>query len=96
MTQGKVISKNSGNNKIRLGGPVFEQTDDPELWVQAHKSLNYSAAYCPVDADAADDVVSAFEQVARGANIVIAEVGAWSNPISVDESERKQAIDKCF
>ncbi len=39
--------------------------------------------------------VKAFEKAAREANIIISEVGAWSNPISKNEKERKEAIKKC-
>ena len=44
---------------LRLGGPVFEKYQDPEGWVRAVKKLGYSAAYCPVGAEAADEVVKA-------------------------------------
>jgi sugar phosphate isomerase/epimerase len=80
---------------IRLGGPVFEQYQDPAVWIAALKKLGYSAAYCPVGADASDDVVKAYERAAKDANIIIAEVGAWSNPISPDEKTRKEAQQKC-
>ena len=80
---------------VRLGGPVFEKYQDPAGWVAALKKLGYSAAYCPVGADAGDDVVRAYEKAAKDANIIIAEVGAWSNPISPDEKTRKEALEKC-
>lgn len=80
---------------VRMGGPVFEKYQDPDGWVAALKKLGYSAAYCPVGADAGDDVVKAYEKAAEDANIVIAEVGAWSNPISPDEKTRKDALEKC-
>ena len=83
------------SGRLRLGGPVFEKYADPEAWVAALRKLGYSAAYCPVRADASDDVVKAYETAARRANIVIAEVGAWSNPISPDEPTRKAALEKC-
>ena len=80
---------------VRLGGPTFEKYQDPAGWISALKKLGYSAAYCPVGADAGDDVVRAYEQAAKEANIIIAEVGAWSNPISPDEKMRKEAQQKC-
>jgi sugar phosphate isomerase/epimerase len=80
---------------IRLGGPVFEKYKDPAGWIAALKKLGYSAAYCPVGADASDDVVKAYERAAKEANIIISEVGAWSNPISPDEKTRKEALEKC-
>lgn len=82
-------------HKIRLGGPVFEKYKDPDQWIQALKKLGYGAAYCPVGADAADDVVKAYEVAAKKAGIVIAEVGAWSNPISTNEEQRQAALKKC-
>jgi len=80
---------------VRLGGPTFEKYQDPAGWIAALKKLGYSAAYCSVGADASDDVVKAYEKAAKEANIIIAEVGAWSNPISPDEKMRKEAQQKC-
>jgi sugar phosphate isomerase/epimerase len=83
----------SGN--LRLGGPVFDKCEGPGEWVQAVKKLGYRAAYCPVGPDADDETVKAYERAARQADIVIAEVGAWSNPISPDEKTRTVALEKC-
>ena len=80
---------------LRLGGPTFEKYDNPDSWIQVLKKLGYRAAYCPVGADAADDVVGAYAAAAKKADIIIAEVGAWSNPISPDEKTRKDALAKC-
>lgn len=80
---------------LRLGGPVFEKVQDPQGWIGALKKLGYSAAYCPVGPEAGDAVVRAYEEAAAKAGIIIAEVGAWSNPISPDEPTRKAALEKC-
>ena len=80
---------------LRLGGPTFEKYDNPDSWVQAVKNLGYRAAYCPVGAGAKDDVVKAYAGAAKRADIIIAEVGAWSNPISPDEKTRREAQAKC-
>ncbi len=80
---------------LRLGGPTFGKFDGPDAWVQAVKKLGYSAAYCPVGARETDDVVKAYARAAKKADIIIAEVGAWSNPISPDEKTRKEALEKC-
>ncbi|MBN2270785.1 MAG: TIM barrel protein, partial [Sedimentisphaerales bacterium] len=80
---------------VRLGGPVFGKLDDPDAWAQAVRKLGYSAAYCPIGPDATDDLVKAYAKAAQQANIVIAEVGAWSNPISPDEKTRNEALAKC-
>jgi len=80
---------------LRLGGPTFEKYADPEGWVKAVKKLGYSAAYCPVGAEAADDVVKAYALAAEKAEIIIAEVGVWKNPISSDAKARQAALEKC-
>jgi len=80
---------------IHLGGPVFEKYQDPKGWVAALQKLGYSAAYCPVGANAGDAEVKAYEDTAKQAGIIIAETGAWSNPISPKAEERKAALEKC-
>ena len=82
-------------NCVRLGGPVFGELKDPGEWVKAVRAEGYSAAYCPVSVGADTAAIKAFEKAARDANITISEVGAWSNPISRNEKERKDAIKKC-
>ncbi len=83
------------SNCIRLGGPVFGDFKDPGEWIRAVKAEGYSAAYCPVPLGADPSTIKAFEKAARDSNIVISEVGAWSNPISRNDKERKEAIKKC-
>jgi sugar phosphate isomerase/epimerase len=78
---------------MRLGGPV--PAEDPERWIAALRRKGYTAAYCPVSNDAPDDKVQAFAKAAREAGIVIAEVGAWSNPIGPDQVKRRQAVEYC-
>ncbi len=98
LASASVIKSSAAQKKgplLRLGGPTFEKFDDPDSWVQVLKKLGYRAAYCPVGAEAADDVVKAYEAAAKKADIIIAEVGAWSNPISPDEKTRKEALAKC-
>jgi len=79
---------------MRLGGPVFRDCPDPDSWIAALKEKGYRAAYCPVGSDADDATVSAYEEAARKADVVIAEVGAWSNPLSSDEATRREALEK--
>jgi sugar phosphate isomerase/epimerase len=79
---------------MRLGGPISEKCPDPAAWTAAVKRLGYRAAYCPLPTDATDDVVQAYEKAAKEADIVIAEVGAWSNPIDPDAAKAKAAVEK--
>ena len=80
---------------MRLGGPVFEKWAGPQEWAEAVKRLGYRAAYCPLG-DAKDAaLVAAYAQAARKADIVIAEVGAWSNPLGPNEEEGRKAVALC-
>jgi sugar phosphate isomerase/epimerase len=80
---------------MRLGGPIFAQTDNPMAWATAVTTAGYRAAYCPVAPDADNSTIQAYAAAARKADIVIAEVGAWSNPLSPDAATAKAALDKC-
>lgn len=80
---------------MRLGGPIFESYDDAKIWAHLVKKANYTAALCPVDADAGDAVIASYANEAKKNNIVIAEVGVWNNPITTDNEKRKQAIEFC-
>lgn len=80
---------------MRLGGPVFQDCSDPDGWIAALQRCGYTAAYCPVNSEADRATVQAYATAAREAGVVIAEVGAWSNPLSPDEETRRVALEKC-
>lgn len=81
---------------IRFGGPVeVEDVKNPEVWVEAHQKLGYSAAYAPSVTPDETDLIRDFRQAASKANLVIAEVGAWSNPMSLDKQVRDKAMQHC-
>lgn len=82
-------------SKLRLGGPIFEKFDAPESWVAALKNAGYRAAYCPVGLGASKDEIKDYKKAADKADILIAEVGAWSNPISPDKKTAKESFEKC-
>src|ERR1035437_7341431 len=75
---------------VRLGGPIFQQSDDPRELAREHRRLGYSAAYCP-DSEVEDaarnrEIVKAF----AAENVVIAEVGAWKNMMDPDSDKRRE------
>ena len=80
---------------MRLGGPVYEKYQNPGEWIAALKRLDYTAAYSPIDANSNSDLRREYRQAAGQAGVVIAEVGAWSNPLSTDSSESAKAIAHC-
>ncbi len=81
---------------IPLGAPVFEKYSDPQGWINALQKLGYRAAYTPVSINDDETTVKAYATAAKEAGIIIAEVGAWSNPISPDATQRKEAFEKCI
>jgi sugar phosphate isomerase/epimerase len=81
-------------NPLRLGGPVPGNFTDPADWINAVRALRYSAAYCPVQPGASENLIRSFRAEAQKSNILISEVGAWSNLLDPDESKRKEAIKK--
>lgn len=80
---------------MRLGGPVGGKSEDPAAWVRAVQERGYRAANCPLGAGTDLATIRAYESAAAEADIVVAEVGAWSNPLSPDEATRKAALLKC-
>ena len=74
---------------IRLGGPAFADTQDPDALARAHRKLGYSAAYCPnVSLDDAGKIRAYAEAFARQ-DVVIAEVGRWVNLLDSDPEKRR-------
>jgi sugar phosphate isomerase/epimerase len=80
---------------MRLGGPLFDKSDHPQAWASAVHRAGYRAAYCPVPLTADDSTINDYAQIARQENIIIAEVGAWSNPLSPDPSVQEPALEVC-
>ena len=97
MTNPTTLAANTHTiEKIRLGAPLFEKYSNPEEWIQALKNAGYRAAYCPVNPETESSVTEGYRKAAAKNNIIIAEVGAWSNPISPDEATAKAALEKCI
>ena len=81
---------------MRLGGPIFQSYDSPESWVAAVQAKGYRAAYSPLSVERHPlNVIQAYAAAAVEADIVIAEVGTWCNPLSPDEEIRNKAVERC-
>ena len=79
---------------VRLGGPIFVKTDDPEELARAHRHLGYRAAYCPkVSLDDSDRIRAISEAFTRH-DVVIAEVGRWCNLLDADPARRAENLKK--
>lgn len=79
---------------MRLGGPVFPSTSSPESWASALELKRYRAAYCPLSPEAGASERDEYRAAAAEIDVVIAEVGAWSNPLSPDPKEADAAFRK--
>lgn len=80
---------------MRLSAPIFAPTPDPASWVAAVKAAGYTAASLPLRLDADDATVRAFLDAAAEADILISEVGAWSNPIDPNPEAARKALLHC-
>ncbi len=74
---------------VRLGGPVFRDSNDPRELAREHRRLGYSAAYCPASASTDADRIRAIREAFAAENVVIAEVGAWKNMLDPDPETRR-------
>lgn len=82
---------------VRLGVAMSFPSGDPDEWARSVRAQGYRAAVCPLKPEnAPDDLVRAFEQAAEAQDVVISEVGAWSNPLSGDPAVRDAALSKCI
>lgn len=80
---------------MRLGSPLPQTWDSPAGWVATLQERDFRAAYWPLGDDAGADTIGAYADAAAAADIVIAEIGAWSNPLSPDEPTRTAAVELC-
>ncbi|WP_338873376.1 sugar phosphate isomerase/epimerase [Spirosoma sp. SC4-14] len=80
-------------NPLRLGGPIFLKSDDPDELAREHRRLQYSAAYVPKVG--LNDVVriKAIRKAFAAQNVLIAEVGAWVNMLDADAGKRRKNLD---
>ena len=78
---------------LRLGGPAFANTEDPEALAQAHRKLGYRAAYCPSVALKDTDRIRAVSGAFGKENVVISEVGRWCNLLDADPEKRRQNLE---
>ena len=78
--------------RVRLGGPIFETSDDPEVLARAHRAKGYRAAYCPKLSVADADRIKDTERTYARNDVAIAEVGRWVNLLDADADKRRQNL----
>lgn len=88
-----VLKATTEQKKLRLGGPIFLKSTDPEALAKEHRRLGYSAAYAPTVALHETDKIKAIEKAFADQNILIAEVGAWVNMLEQDPQKRRKNLE---
>ncbi len=79
---------------MRLGGPVFVDTQDPVELAQAHRKVGYGAAYCPKVSIEDKDRIRAIRDAFAKERVLIAEVGVWCNMMDPDETKRRENLQR--
>jgi sugar phosphate isomerase/epimerase len=90
---GKSAAKQSKLWSIRLGGPSFTKTEDPEELAWAHRQLGYRAAYCPKVPLSDTARIRALADAFAKHDVVIAEVGRWVNLLDADAEKRRKNLE---
>ncbi|MFD1144784.1 sugar phosphate isomerase/epimerase family protein [Larkinella insperata] len=77
---------------LRLGGPIFLKSEDPEELAREHRRLQYSSAYIPA-VNLTDTVkINAIRNAFAAQNVIIAEVGAWVNMLEQNPEKRNKNL----
>ena len=79
---------------LRLGGPSYAGTSEPEALALAHRKLGYRAAYCPNVPLSDTDRIRAYNEAFARHDVVIAEVGRWYNLLDPDTEKRRQNLKR--
>lgn len=88
-----VRARSTETKRIRLGGPIFLNSDDPGALAREHRRLGYRAAYLPkVELDEKDRIKAIVKEFSNQ-DVVIAEVGAWVNMLDPDPGKRRKNLD---
>lgn len=80
---------------MRLGGPIMKEFADPGQWAALVREMGYSAVFFPVDHTAEPALIAEYAKLARENGWIIAEVGAWSNPLAKDPAIAGAALHYC-
>jgi sugar phosphate isomerase/epimerase len=75
---------------LRLGGPIFLNSDDPGEQAREHRRLGYRAAYAPKVELKDKDRIKAIIKEFAAQDVALAEVGAWVNMLDPDPEKRRK------
>ncbi len=80
---------------MRLGINFTIPHSAPQEWAAAHAAAGLRAVVFPCDHTAPTALIDGYVQAAAEHDLLIAEVGCWSNPLAADTAVRTQAISLC-
>lgn len=78
---------------LRLGGPIFLDSDDPGEQAREHRRLGYRAAYAPKVELNDKDRIKAIVREYAAQDVALAEVGAWVNMVDPDPEKRRKNMN---
>ena len=78
---------------MRLGIAGGISHSSAEEWAEKQVKLGCAAVVFPVGYQSADHVIDAYHKACTDHGLIIAEVGAWCNPLSADPEERKKNVE---
>jgi len=79
---------------IRVGGPSYAGSDDPEPLALWHRARGYRAAYCPNVSLEESARIRAISEAFAKHDVVIAEVGRWCNLLEAEAEKRRANLDR--
>lgn len=80
---------------MKLGISTNLEHRSPEHWAEQMAELGCGAVVFPVDYQAGDRLIAAYQEAAEAHDLIIAEVGVWNNPLALDPAEQKAARERC-
>jgi len=81
---------------MRLGMNCELPNASVEEWLEERLATGCRAVNFPLDYRADLNLVDSYVKACRENDIVIAEVGAWSNPLAKDPKEREFSMNRCI
>lgn len=78
-----------------LGVVMNPPHSSPEEWAEKIVSLGLRAVILPCNSSTSDSVTERYLKACGAYDLIIAEVGAWCNPLSSDPVERAENIARC-
>lgn len=81
---------------MRLGISAAFPHSSPEEWAKLHSEAGLRAVVFPLTWEAPASSIDAYAQAAKAYDLMIAEVGAWSNPMDPNPVKREAARLNCL